>query len=47
MGMKKAILSLSIIAILTIYMFNGDAAAPVSKLTPDIQRWSDDWLCDF
>ena len=34
--MKNAILSLSIIAILTICMFNSVAAAPVSKLTPDI-----------
>ena len=36
MGMKNAILSLSIIAILTICMFNNVAAAPVSKQTTDI-----------
>ncbi|MGB8310505.1 MAG: hypothetical protein WCE81_01420, partial [Halobacteriota archaeon] len=36
MGMKNAILSLSIIAILTICMFNNVAAAPVSKLTTHI-----------
>ena len=36
MRMKKAILVLSIIAILTICMFNSVAAAPVSKQTPDV-----------
>ncbi|MGB8310976.1 MAG: Ig-like domain-containing protein [Halobacteriota archaeon] len=36
MGMKKAILSLSIIAILTICMFNSVAAAPVNKQTTDV-----------
>ena len=36
MGMKKAIISLSVLAILTIAMFNNVAAAPVSKQTPDV-----------
>ncbi|MGB8310502.1 MAG: hypothetical protein WCE81_01405, partial [Halobacteriota archaeon] len=36
MGMKKAIISLSVLAILTICMFNNVAAAPVSKQTPDV-----------
>ena len=36
MRMKNAILSLSIIAILTICMFNNVAAAPVSKQTTDV-----------
>jgi len=34
--MKKAILSLSIVAILTICMFNSVAATPVSKQTTDV-----------
>jgi hypothetical protein len=37
MGMKKAVISLSIIAIKTICMFNSVAAAPVSKQTIDVQ----------
>ena len=36
MRMKNAILSVSIIAILTICMFNSVAAAPISKQTPDV-----------
>ncbi|MGB8310543.1 MAG: hypothetical protein WCE81_01610 [Halobacteriota archaeon] len=36
MRMKNAILSVSIIAILTICMFNSVAAAPMSKQTPDV-----------
>jgi hypothetical protein len=36
MRMKKAVISLSIIAILTICMFNSVAAAPVSKQTIDV-----------
>ncbi len=36
MGMKKAIISLSIIALLSICMFNGVAAAPVSKHPTDV-----------
>ena len=36
MRMKNAILSLSIIAILTICMFNNVAAAPVSKQTTNV-----------
>ncbi len=37
MGMKKAIISLSIVAILTICVFNGVAAAAVSKQTTDVR----------
>jgi len=36
MRMKKAIISLSIIVILAICMFNNVAAAPVSKQTTDV-----------
>jgi len=36
MRMKNAVISLSIIAILTFCMFNGVAAAPVSKQTLDV-----------
>ncbi|MGB8310363.1 MAG: hypothetical protein WCE81_00650 [Halobacteriota archaeon] len=36
MKMKKAVLSLSIIAILPICMFNSVAAAPVSKQTTNV-----------
>ena len=36
--MKKAIISLSVLAILTICMFNSVAAAPVSKQTPDVHN---------
>jgi len=38
MAIRKAILSLSTIAILTIYMFNSVAAAPVNKQTTDVHR---------
>jgi len=35
-SLKNAIISLSVLAILTICMFNSVAAAPVSKQTPDV-----------